>query len=506
MQRQQGTLSGHLVMDVLPHWLQEQLAVLHHELGGEVYLAGGAVRDLIMGKIPADIDLTVPAGAQLWAQKLAQRTGGAFVPLARVEDVARVVCREVVIDFSSFRQGAVTITDELRRRDLTINAMAVQIDPLLAVREEPEKIAVAVLDPANGEDDLRQRVIRVASPASLLDDPLRLVRIFRFAATLGFDVDTSTLTQVRQHKALLAAPSPERVAYELDLIMASTGAYAAFAAMAETGLLWEIIPALLAGMGLQQPESHHLDVLGHSLAALKQIERVVADPAAYFPDSQECMAAYLASGRHRLQVKWAALLHDLGKPVTFAINAGKGGRITFYNHDHAGASLFRSFAKRFRWSNEDTDQVAELIDQHMRPFFLANNGRDGTLTLRASIRMIKKAGKNMPGLFLLAMADSLAGQGEARIAGMEKELAALFRQLEQVRCEHVEPVQASPPLLTGRDLIEVLHLVPGPVFKEILAAVEEARMEGVVCGKEGALALAEYLFREKMETKSPEGK
>jgi poly(A) polymerase len=176
--------------------------------------------------------------------------------------------------------------------------------------------------------------------------------------------------------------------------------------------------------------------------------------------------------------------------VTCAVDAARGGRITFYNHDRAGAELFNTIARRLRWSNEDTDHVSCLIAGHMHPFHLANVARDRALTLRAAIRMIKKAGVELPGLFLLAMADALAGQGVERIEGMEEELVDLYRHLEEVRTTHVEPVRSAPPLLTGRDLIEVLHLSPGPLFKKILAAVEEGRMEGTVHDYEGALQLA----------------
>ena len=481
-------ISSRQMGDALPDWLRGHLAALTDQFGGEVYLAGGILRDLLMGTRPADIDITVDTGARQWAHALAARTGGALVPLGRDEDAARVVWRGATVDFSSFRLGARTIGEELTKRDLTINAMAVRLDPLLRCANGAE--SALIIDPTGGLDDLRDGLIRMTSPASFIEDPLRLLRVFRFAASLGFVIDPATLDEVQRHKAAIMTVAPERIAHELDLIMASTRAHAMVTIMASVGLLWEIIPELTAGEGMAQPKSHHLDVLGHSLETLRQMEQVMADPAAYFPDTHRQMSAYLAQGRHRLQLKWAALLHDLGKPATFAVKEEKGGRITFYNHDRAGAELFRVFSGRFRWSNDDRAHVAGLIANHMRPFHLANVARAGNLTLRASIRMVKKAEETLPGLFLLSMADALAGQGEERIVGMERELAVLFARLEQVRQERIEPIRTAPPLLTGRDLIEVLHLEPGPLFKEILATVEEAQMEGVVSDFSGALRLA----------------
>ncbi len=293
------------------------------------------------------------------------------------------------------------------------------------------------------------------------------------------------------------APAPERIAHELDLIMASNRAHRTCAQMAETGLLGHILPELQAGSGMLQPASHHLDVLGHSLEALRHMEELIVSPAARFPGHGGPLAAYLATGRNRVRLKWAALLHDLGKPVTRAVDVQRDERITFHNHDQSGAELFRQVARRLRWSNGDTDHVAHLIGLHMRPFHLANVARAAPLTLRAAIRLVRAAGDSLPGLFLLAMADALAGQGPERVAGMEEELAELYTHLERVRAEHVTPVQAAPPLLTGRDLIERLRLVPGPLFREILAAVEEARMEGAVKDVDGALRSARSWWRHK---------
>ncbi|WP_319588015.1 HDIG domain-containing metalloprotein [uncultured Desulfobulbus sp.] len=488
-----NALSNRQVLRVLPSWLRRQLTLLHRELGGELYLAGGVVRDLLLGKVPADIDLTMPERARVWAGKLAVLTGGALVPLGREEDAARVVCRRTTIDFSSFRQGARTIAEDLIRRDLSVNALALRLDPWLNRPRADDEVEVPLIDPTGGLADLRHGLIRVASAESFTSDPLRLLRVFRFAATLEFAVEAATFGLVHQHCRLITQVAPERIAYELDCIVAAPDVHGAIRLMAESGLLWQMIPELAAGVGMEQPKSHHLDVWLHNLETLRQMERIIAEPSRYFPEMGERMAAYLAGTRQPRRLKWAALLHDLGKPATFALRADKGDRITFYNHDLIGARMFNAFALRLRWSNEERASVGRLIAGHMRPFHLANVARAGNLSSRAAIRMIRQAGGELPGLFLLAMADSLAGQGVERLEGMEGELAELYRQLEQIRSERVAPVQAAVPLLTGRDLIEVLHLQPGPVFKKILAAVEEAQMTGEVDDVNGAMRLAKKI-------------
>ena len=204
--------------------------------------------------------------------------------------------------------------------------------------------------------------------------------------------------------------------------------------MAASGLLFEVIFELQAGVGMAQPASHHLDVFEHNLATLQWMQQIQAEPGRYFSRYTDVLVGYLAAGRNRVRLRWAALLHDLGKPATMTINEDRGGRITFYNHDQAGATLVSEVGRRLRWSSEDTSAVASLVALHMRPFHLGNVRRQqGELSLKACLRLIKSVGSALPGLFLLSMADALAGQGEGRPEEVEKEVAALFARMEEVR-------------------------------------------------------------------------
>lgn len=466
-----------------------------------VYLVGGTVRDLLLGRRPADLDLTVCCHAQTWARAFARACDGTFVELGRDEDAARVVYQGESIDFSSFRAGAVTIDQELGLRDLRINAMAVALDPLLVdPAGAPDDQQLPLIDPLAGRDDLARRRIRLCSPRAILDDPLRLVRVFRFAASLDFTIDQETLAQVRSRADRIERVAVERVSHELDLIMATPRAHAAFAAMAGTGLLFAIIPELLPGVGMEQPASHHLDVFAHLLEALRQMERIMADPERFYPGRDE-FRSWLARRRMR-RLKWAALLHDVGKPATYGINEDKGGRITFYYHDHRGAELVKEIGARLRWPLEDTEQVSHLVRLHMRPFFLANDQRQNRLTLKACLRLVREAGEALPGLFLVAMADALAGKGEGSPEQMEQELAELFARLNQVWRERVRPVQNARPLLTGHDLMDELGMEPGPFMGKILTRLQHARMEGTITTRGEALVLAEGYIREMRQDRA----
>ena len=482
------TISCEQIAAVIPSWLWAKLQKLVRENNCEMYLVGGVVRDLLLHRASQDIDLTVSGDAHKLAKRLADLTGGVYVPLSREEDVARVVIDALTVDFSGFRQGAADITADLRLRDCTINALAVRIDPLFV--DGTEDVQVPVLDPTGGLADLHKGVMRMIGAANFTDDPLRMLRVFRGAATLGFTIDPQTLACIHDKRAQIERVSPERINHELNLIMGSGRACAAVQGMAACGLLWELFPELVAGRGMQQPASHHLDVFGHSLEALRCMEQLVADPVRWFPENAETMSAYVQKPGMAARLCWTALLHDVGKPPTFARREDKGGRITFYQHDLVGARLVIKLAARLKWANEDRDLTGELIRHHMRPFFLANDARERQLTLRASIRLLRTIGPLLPGLFLVAMADSLAGKGKMSVDGMEQELDALFSQLQRVDREHVQPVRKAAPLITGHDLIKQLQLVPGPLFKKILGDVEEAHMEGRISTREEALKLA----------------
>lgn len=491
-------LSWSGLAEVLGSGLLAHLAAIARKEQAPLYLTGGTVRDILMGRPPADIDLTVREGGRKWAAALCRLTGGTYVPLGKEEDAARVVWQGRDIDFSSFREGAQTLEQELCRRDITVNSMAISLDPLLWGRQGEN---IFVVDPAGGLADIKRQMIRVTFANAFRSDPLRLLRVYRFAAILGFSIEEETTQLIRRQKEMISRVASERVVYELDLVMGSARAYEEVAAMAASGLLFEVIFELQAGVGMAQPSSHHLDVFDHNLATLQWMQQIQADPGRYFSRYAEVLDSYLATGRNRVRLRWAALLHDLGKPVTVTINEDRGGRITFYNHDQAGAALVSEMGRRLRWSSEDTSAVASMVALHMRPFHLGNVQRQqGELSLKACLRLIRSVDSALPGLFLLSMADALAGQGEGRPAEVEKEVAALFARMEEVRRAHVEPVRARPPLITGQDLIKELGLEPGPVFREVLELVEEVQMEGRLASRREALELARrYLAGERSE-------
>lgn len=470
----------------IPRRLIAAFAEVQHRCGVTIHFSGGTIRDWLMGWTPLDIDVTVRRGAVVCCRELIDILGaGTFVQLGtESEEAARVVWGRLQIDISAFRKGAQTIEEELALRDFTINAMA------LAYGD------TRIIDPLGGRDDLAQGLLRCC-PAAFQHDPLRMLRGYRFQAERGFTLTRESVAAITEQHRFIQQSAAERILYELDRIMMSSGAAAAVRDMAETGLLWAIVPELYEGVGVEQPGYHHKDVFHHSLLALDQLERVIERPRRYFAVAAEVVADYLADVDRVKNLRWAALFHDLGKPATCSSGTINQARVTFYNHDQVGRQLFLELAGRLRMSRRQAESVGTFIELHMHPFHLSNVRRTDVLSRKALLKICKKAEDDLAGLFVLAMADSLAGQGELKPVDMEEQLAALFDEIQDVRQKHVQPVLHGERLVSGHDLIERFKLRPGPLFKEILGELEIARVEERVTTREQALVWVEKYLEQK---------
>lgn len=461
----------------------------------ELYLSGGALRDWLCGMRPNDLDFTISRGAARFLEEVKNLQGaGTIVRLGeRHDDSCRLVMHGRTIDVTGFRTGAATIEDDLKKRDFTINALAAKVNDILDQTSVP-----CLIDPLDGLGDLQRKVIR-ACPRAFADDPLRMVRAFRFAALLDFSIEQSAITEITSLSHLLSKSAAERIRYEFDQIMMSCRASEAVYKMAETGLLQQIAPELREGAGVSQPPFHHLDVLQHNMFTLECLERIIAEPGSFFPTCPEALTSYVSDLDKVRLLKWAALFHDAGKPATRKIIKECDNRITFHAHEDTGSRMFGDFASRLRWSIRHKQWVSDLIEMHMHPFHLCNVLRsEGEISRRAKLKLCRRAGDDLAGLFLLAMADSLAGRGPEKPEGIEKMVAALYSELEEMSEVVMRPLINRPKLLTGHDLIDTLGLTPGPQFKAILEAVEMASLEGKIVSREDALAwVRRYMAVEK---------
>lgn len=462
--------------------LSTALLSAEKQRGRVLYAVGGPVRDLLLNVPAGDLDLVVPTQPVQWANTLVEILGGGtIVPLSEDpgEEAVRVIWKGEQVDFAAYRAGANSLEEDLWLRDFSLNAMAVPFAQY--ARQQLD----ALVDPCGGAEDIRQRRLRHL-PGAFTADPLRMLRGYRFAAKFGFSLAEESCKAVRRQAASILNVAAERRSYELRQIFSSNRTTEAISRMARDGLLRFLIPELYLAEGVSQPpEFHHLPVLEHCFLALEMMERIVLEPEKFFPDTEllASVRGYLEEEEAAPYLKWAALLHDIGKPETKKEIAH--GRTTFHGHDLAGKKLFETFAQRSRWSGEDTRRVGQLIDMHMHPFHLVTLQRQEGVSRKAALRFSKKAGHDFSGLFLLALSDCLAGNPKHQ-KRMRNDLIALFVLLEEIHRRELLPVMQGEPLLGGRDLID-LGLVPGPLFTTILTSLEEARVEGLVTDRQSAL-------------------
>ncbi|EYB67480.1 metal dependent phosphohydrolase [Deinococcus phoenicis] len=399
-------------------------------------LVGGAARDWFRGVAPKDFDWAVPAPAAA-AWELAAQTGGSAFPLDETRGYWRVHAPD------GRQHDFVPLPDDVRgdllRRDFTVNALA-----LTAGRQ--------IIDPAGGQADLRSRRLRMVSEANLRDDPLRAWRAARFEVTLGFRLDPPTEAAVQRVAADLAAgtlpmPAPERIRDEMQALLMHPEAARGVLRLEDLGLLALTLPELREGRGLTQGGFHHLDVFGHGVEALHQL-------LTRFPEAD-------------LPLRWATLLHDVGKPRTGGTNA-ETGHTTFYGHDKLGAALTRGSLTRLRLPAAEVDRAAALVGAHMVQLPAGE---------REARRFVHRRRELLPDLLRLMLADREAARGpqgtlatrHAYALGLERVLAALEKQ-----------PTLPPPLMTGRDVMALLDIPPGPAVGEALRAVAEAQALGEV--------------------------
>lgn len=432
--------------------------------GCRLFLVGGTVRDMLRGVSPADIDVAVVGGDALEsAGAFADFAGASFVPLGEEFQTARVVLDGKRIDFAAIR--AETLHGDLAARDFTINAMA------LPLTDE-----TVIIDPLGGRADLENRIIRMTGPEALSDDPLRLLRAFRFMATLGFEMEPETMQEVAARAASIGNVAGERVWYELKLIVEQQQSAAVIEAMAGCGgLLFQIMPELAPAVGAAQDKRHHhLDVWGHTMLAYRQLEKLLAEGC---PLAGSCMDS---AGLPTL--KLAMLLHDSGKPA--ACKFADGGAITFHGHENIGAEMIYGIAERLRMSNAERDAVAFIIRNHMRIFHLMRSDA-GQPTRTARIRFIREAGGMLYALALHGLADLRARgkPGEAE----ESAYLEFAGKLIELRENEVLPAMRRPRLIDGNDVMAVLGIPPSIVVGELLRDVETALIEKKITTRDEAL-------------------
>ena len=499
------------------------------EQGVEFYLVGGFVRDVLLGRDTADIDIAVAPDALEIAPKVATVLGGSYVLLDEVNRVGRVVLANKAapsargrwqLDFSTFKGS---IEHDLARRDFTIDAMAVDLRKFIyqphPLTPSPSKergrklkkrgeapLTLPIIDPFDGWNDLHRGVIRAVSETAFKSDAVRLLRAVRLAAELGFGIDNQTEALIRGYCPLIAGVAGERVREELLRLLATSQAGQFLTYLNELGLVTAMIPELNQAKGVKQPKEHFWDVFDHSLKTVAAVDFLLHQGAwEYASDevsrlrrvapwstvlSQHFDLEVSSGSTRRSLLKLAALLHDIAKPQTKAIDSR--GRMRFLGHAKEGAAIAVNILERLRFSGKEVKLVEVMVRHHLRPLQMSQNELP---TRRAIYRYFRDSGEAGIDVLFLSLADHLATRGPDLNLAQWQEHAQMVEYVLAQRFQE-ETLVVPPKLIDGHDLINIFGLSPGPKIGGILEAVREAQASGEVTTKEEALAY----IRERLAT------
>ncbi len=460
-----------------------------------VFIVGGTVRDLLLGRAISDLDMVVFGDVWRLAADLARAYETSWFIVDELNQTARVILpgRQFPKHFDLIGSGYQDLQENLLDRDFTINSMAIRLlDYLNFVEGRDGELTDKIIDPAQGLADLPRKILRVTRTSVFEKDALRLLRAVRLAATLGFDLTSQTQTLIKEQAELLKLVKPERIRDELFKILAVEKAYPWIRLLDGLTLLPQVFPELTPLKGVEQNEHHALDVWGHSLAALEEFELRPWEDL-FSPERKAVVEAFLTEdlvdGRQRLQLlKMAALLHDMGKP---AVKAKKsGGQVIFYGHEQAGARQARLTAERLKLANREKRILTLLIDQHMRPFhlFRAKNHTD-----KAEYRLFTKTEAETVSVLLLSLADRQAGRTVNRTEETA-EFRRFIRQLTEKYYTEFLPAR-NERLINGREVMAAFGLKPGPALRKLLEQVEEAQAIGRIHSRDEAIGLVGKILK-----------
>ena len=470
--------------------VQEPLAALAAAAGearAEVWLVGGVVRDRLLGRATLDIDAVVTGDPAMLARAVGRRAAGHAFELSEAFGGWRVAARDRSWQLDLLALVGAGVEGDLARRDLTLNAIA---EPLLAGGE-----LGSAIDPFGGVADLRAGRLRMVSERSFREDPLRVLRLARFAAQLGFTAEPVTLARARESAAELTAVAGERIFAELRGVVCAPGALTGLQLMDELGAMRAVLPELDALHGVEQSRYHHLDVSGHTRATLAETIALVEEPARLVADEHtahalgDALAQPLANELTRGQaLRFGALLHDVAKARTRAVS--EEGRVSFWGHDELGAEMSREILGRLRASDRLQSYVAALTRSHLRLGFLVHSA---PLSRRGLYDYLMACAPVAVDVTLLSVADRLATRGANAGPAIDAHLRLAAEVMPAALAFEAEPPR---PPLRGDELAEALGITPGPRLGELLAELQAAAYAGEISGREQALQLARDLLEE----------
>ncbi|MDD3419107.1 MAG: HD domain-containing protein, partial [Candidatus Gastranaerophilales bacterium] len=395
---------------------------------------------------------------------------GHFVLLDSINEIARVVMpdKKNFVDFA--KCVGKTIEEDLSRRDFSINAMGCDIQN------------GTVIDIFDGQKDLQNKILKVFDEKNLTDDPLRVLRAYRFASKYNLTIESKTQEMLQKHSHLLNQNNTAKERIQIEFLKLLEGAKSAeiLQMMKDNEFLYEIFAELKEQETIPKNSHHHLDLIDHSIETVRQLEVFINTEPKWV---QEHMHKDFILGISRLAfLKLATLLHDIGKPQTWEIEADTG-RHRFIRHDEIGADFAKKILKKLKYSNNQTKYISKLIKHHIYPSHLLRS----EVTEKAILRMFRRLEDETIDVILLAKADRLSAKGEEITDEIiQKNIQGLELLLEKYKTakETMKPIEK---LLSGEEIMELLEIKEGKDLGKIIKELKEAQLSGDINTKTEAL-------------------
>ena len=434
----------------------------------QIYLVGGTVRDYYMDLESTDRDIIVmDEDAKSFALKLADLFEASYVPLDEENKIYRLVLPDKINYIDVTNPVGDSIEKDLMRRDLTINSIAVNIR------------SGEIIDISGGVTDIKNRCLNYVNEHNFVDDPLRLLRVYRFQALYGFELAPETINAVCKYSSLIKEPAVERINYELMKLFSGKYAHKALENMNKTWILEEIFPFVAELKQVPPNAHHHLDLFHHSIETVKQIQIL-------YENNSEPVKEHLEridfGGFPRLaHLKLAGFMHDIGKFSTWTIEEGKH---RFIKHDDVGAKLAIDYLKKLHFSNKQIQYISSMIKYHIYPSHVMTSPQ---ITEKIMMRYVRKMDVNSIDNIILAQADRLSARGPEITDDIVERNINSLNMLIKFYLETRETLKPLPKLLSGDDVMKILDIKPSRKLGEIMSALHEAQISGDVMTKEQAV-------------------